>query len=466
MTATRVPAPSVSPLETFRNRTPYPFCPGCGHGSVLDRLDGALVRLGRDPAKVVIVSDIGCSGLSDQYFSTNAFHGLHGRSVTYATGIKLADPSLEVIVVMGDGGTGIGGTHLVNAARRNVGITVLVMNNLNFGMTGGQHSTTTPEGAITSTTPGGNLEHPLDICATVGVNGAGYVYRGTQFDAELTDRLVEAIEQPGFALLDVWELCTAYYVKANRFSRKAMEQLMADLGLQPGVLYRREVAEYAAAYRGAHEGDAETEARERAAIPVEYSSTLESVRSLVVAGSAGGKVRSAARLVGEAAIRSGLWAVQRDDYPVTVQTGHSIAQLVLSPAEMPLLSVTAPDVLVLLSADGRRKATPMLAGMSGDGVVLTVPEFAEVETPARVVVVDPGSAPSRIGRADLALVMLAATVARLDLLPIEALRKAAGHGPFAESNLAAIDAGLAMVGRQERRAVRMPTPADGHPAGS
>ena len=95
---------------------------------------------------MVIVSDIGCSGLSDQYFATSAFHGLHGRSVTYATGIKLANPELTVIVIMGDGGTGIGGTHLINAARRNIGVTVIVMNNLNFGMTGGQHSTTTPEG--------------------------------------------------------------------------------------------------------------------------------------------------------------------------------------------------------------------------------------------------------------------------------------------------------------------------------
>ncbi|HSG79272.1 MAG TPA: thiamine pyrophosphate-dependent enzyme, partial [Acidimicrobiia bacterium] len=145
---------TVTPLETYRNETPYPFCPGCGHGTILDALDEALRRLGRPPEEVVIVSDIGCAGLSDQYFGTSAFHGLHGRSVTYATGIKLARPDLEVVVIMGDGGTGIGGTHLVNAARRNVGITVLVFNNMNFGMTGGQHSTTTPEGSITSTTPG------------------------------------------------------------------------------------------------------------------------------------------------------------------------------------------------------------------------------------------------------------------------------------------------------------------------
>lgn len=427
---------------TFRNALPYPFCPGCGHGSVLDRLDAALVRLGRDPRRVVIVSDIGCSGLSDQYFTTNAFHGLHGRSVTYASGIKLADPSLEVIVVMGDGGTGIGGTHLVNAARRNIGLTVVVMNNLNFGMTGGQHSTTTPEGAITSTTPGGNLEHPLDICATVGVNGAAYVYRGTQWDEELTDHLVEAIQAPGFALLDVWELCTAYFVKANRFNRRTMEALMTDAGLRPGLLFQRDVAEYADAYRRAHAADAPP--AEPRGIPVEFAAALERPLSVVVAGSAGGRVRSAARLVGEAAIRSGLWVTQRDDYPVTVQTGHSLAELVLSPVELPLTTVEAPDVLLVLSEDGLRRARPMLARMSADATVVTVPELADVETEARVVVIDPASTPTRIGRGDLALTMLAATVARLDLLPADALRAAAGSGHFAESNLAAIEAGLAI----------------------
>jgi pyruvate/2-oxoacid:ferredoxin oxidoreductase beta subunit/Pyruvate/2-oxoacid:ferredoxin oxidoreductase gamma subunit len=437
---------AVSPASprTFRNDVPYPFCPGCGHGSVLDRLDAALVRLGRDPRRVVIVTDIGCSGLSDQYFATNAFHGLHGRSVTYATGIKLADPTLEVIVVMGDGGTGIGGTHLLNAARRNIGITVVVMNNLNFGMTGGQHSPTTPEGAITATTPGGNLERPLDICATVGVNGAAYVYRGTQWDERLTDRLVEAIETPGFSLLDVWELCTAHFVQANRFNRRSMEALMADVGLTPGLIYRRDVAEYTDAYRLAHAADRRP--RRGRPIPTEYAARLERPLSWLVAGSAGGRVRSAARLVGEAAVRSGLWAIQRDDYPVTVQTGHSLSELVLSDVELPLTTVAVPDVLLVLSGDGLRRAGPLLDRMRPDGTVVTVPDHAGLETRARVIVLDPVASGVRVKQADLALVLLAAALARLDVLPIDALRAAARASPFATSNLAAVEAGLTLAG--------------------
>jgi len=248
----------ILPKPTLRTEDDYPFCPGCGHGPVLDALNDALVKLGLAPHEVVIVSDIGCSGLSDQYFTTSAFHGLHGRSITYATGIKLQRPDLEVVVIMGDGGTGIGGAHLLSAARRNIGITVLVLNNFNFGMTGGQHSTTTPEDFITPTTPSGNLEHPLDLCATVGVNGAAYAYRGTSFDDDLVDRIVEGIEVDGFSMMDVWDLCTAYFVRNNKFSRRQIDQTMEALGLESGVLYRNERQEFSAAYRrladGQHEG--------------------------------------------------------------------------------------------------------------------------------------------------------------------------------------------------------------------
>jgi len=262
---------------------------------------------------------------------------------------------------MGDGGTGIGGSHLISAARRNVGVTVVVMNNFNFGMTGGQHSNTTPEGSITATTPGGNLEHPIDICATVGVNGAGYVYRGTSFDKELPQRIVEAIQHPGFALLDVWDLCTAYFVPKNKLGRKGLDTTMDILGFEQGVLYQREVADYSEAYRQAAAGMGKR--RDPVTIPIDFESGLEEPLRIVAAGSAGAKVRSAVRLVGLAAIRSGLWATQRDDFPVTVKAGHSISQLVLSPEEMPPVGVAVPDVLVLVSADGLKKVGGMLEAM-------------------------------------------------------------------------------------------------------
>jgi pyruvate/2-oxoacid:ferredoxin oxidoreductase beta subunit/Pyruvate/2-oxoacid:ferredoxin oxidoreductase gamma subunit len=434
---------TVTPLATYRNDSPYPFCPGCGHSSILDRLDQALVRLQVDPRSVVLVTDIGCPGLSDQYFATNAFHGLHGRSITYATGIKLAKPDLTVIVIMGDGGTGIGGAHLLSAARRNIGITVLVLNNLNFGMTGGQHSTTTPEGAVTSTTPGGNLERPLDICATVGVNGAAYAWRGTSFDTDLAERIAEGINEPGFALLDIWELCTAYFVRSNRFSRRAINTAMEELGFARGLLFRRPVDEYAQRYRAAHAGDTATPSQGRRPIPIEFEHRLTTPIELMVAGSAGAKVRSAARLFGEAAIRSGLWVTQRDDYPITVRSGHSISTLTLALEETPVVGAGVPDVLVILSEEGLAKARPTLQQMTATTVVVATPGLVAEPAAARVDVVDPVEDGARVGKAQRALAVLAATLGRLELFPGEALRRAATDGPFAEQNLAAIDAGWA-----------------------
>ncbi len=426
-------------ISSYRNENPYPFCPGCGHGSILDSLNAALVRLALDPARTVIVSDIGCSGLSDQYFSTNAFHGLHGRSVTYATGIKLVDPELTVIVIMGDGGTGIGGTHLLSAARRNIGVTVLVMNNFNFGMTGGQHSTTTPEGAVTSTTPDGNLEHPLDICGTVGVNGAGYVYRGTNFDDGLVDRMVEAISHPGFALLDIWDMCTAYFVRSNKLTRRSLETAMGEL--ESGVLFSRDVSEYSASYRAVHAADRGRASGLIPEIRVAFASGLDRRFLLTAAGAAGARVKSASRLVGEAAIRSGLWASQRDDYPVTVKTGHSISQVLMGPAPSPLAPAGAPDALVLLAPEGLEKARRVLSAMEPGSTVFALPEFRDVETRARKQVVEL----PRISKAAVSLAALAHAVQTLGLFPVEALRESARQGPFADANLSAIEAGLAAV---------------------
>lgn len=453
---------TVTPLATYRNQTPYPFCPGCGHGPILDALNRALVDLEVDPRKVVLVSDIGCSGLSDQYFATNAFHGLHGRSLTYATGVKLARPELTVVVILGDGGTGIGGAHLLNAARRNVGLTVLVFNNFNYGMTGGQHSATTPLGAVTSTTPGGNLERPLDLCATAAVNGAAYVWRGTSFDAELPERIGEALRTPGFALLDVWELCTAFFVPNNRASKRTLSELLERLDFDRGVLARREVAEYSVAYRQAHAAEREAAEAARAgadpdalqaglegALEPRFSSALDRRFHFVVAGSAGDRVRSAVRQLARAGVLSGLWASQRDDYPVTVKSGHSLAELIFSPEPIDYTGIRRPDALLLLSEIGRKKAAGRLARMAEGGVVFVLPEVVEKEElpvppGVRVEVIDPEPWPRGLRKTHLALMTLARAVEELGLLPAQAFAESVrqGRDEHAERNLEALAAGM------------------------
>jgi pyruvate/2-oxoacid:ferredoxin oxidoreductase beta subunit/Pyruvate/2-oxoacid:ferredoxin oxidoreductase gamma subunit len=433
---------TVTALSTYRNDTPYPFCPGCGHHAILDHLNAALVSLQLDPRKVVLVSDIGCSGLSDQYFATSAFHGLHGRSITYATGIKLARPDLKVIVIMGDGGTGIGGAHLLNAARRNIGLTVLVFNNFNFGMTGGQHSTTTPAGAITSTTPGGNLERPLDICATVAANGAGYVWRGTSFDKDLDERIAEAVRSECFALLDIWELCTAYYVPSNHASKKTLATTLDELGLKAGLLHRVSYPEYAAAYREAAAKVGGGPLPAPRPIAPRFASPLDRPFRVVIAGSAGGKVRSAAKLACESALLSGLWAAQRDDYPITVKTGHSIAELIFSPVTIDYTGITRPDAMILLSRDGVSKVSRQLAAMRPEDRVFALPDAGAFTTNARVTSIDPAKAPVRLSAGQLALYSVAYALRDLGVIPVEALEAAATlrHSEHAAENVATIRA--------------------------
>jgi 2-oxoglutarate ferredoxin oxidoreductase subunit beta len=440
-------ATMVTSLATYRNERPYPFCPGCGHAPILDHLNQALVRLQLDTNRVVIVSDIGCAGLSDQYFETNAFHGLHGRSITYASGIKLARPELTVIVIMGDGGTGIGGAHLLSAARRNIGLTVLVFNNFNFGMTGGQHSATTPVAGVTSTTPGGNLEQPLDVCATAVASGASYAYRGTSFDENLPERIAEGIEHSGFSVLDIWELCTAYYVPKNRLTRKSLEETLDRLDFRTGLLQKRDVPEYATAYRAANaEVCGESTIAPRPIAPA-FRATLDRRFTLVAAGSAGGKVGSAVRTLARSAIASGLWAAQRTDFPITVQSGHSVSELILSPQEIHYPGVTRPDALVILSQEGRAKAARYLAAMRQGDRVFALPECADVKTRARVTPIDPKRASVRLARTDVALAVVAAVVQHLGLLPREALEQAVRQsgGAHVDSGVQAIRAGLELV---------------------
>jgi len=423
---------------------PFPFCPGCGHGTILERLDEALVRLDVDPAKLVLVSDIGCSGLSDAYFATNAFHGLHGRSVTYATGIKLANPELRVVVLMGDGGCGIGGHHLINAARRNIGVTVVVFNNLNYGMTGGEHSVSTPPSAVTATTPLGQLERPMDIAATVSVNGASFVARTSTFDGALTDVLVRALENDGFSLVDVWELCTAYFAPANKLSRKAMEETMTTLGLSSGILVDERRPEYARAYRAQRAGIVGEPALPARGLEVRHEARLDRRLSWLFAGAAGKRIGSAAGALARGAVLSGLWATQRNDYPVTVRTGYSLAEVILGPDPVLFTGVATPDVVLDLSVEGHAKVAARIAGLPRGARVYRSPDVPEPETEADVITLDFAGAGWARKKESWALMAAARALRDTDAYPLEALREAVAAGGAATDALAAVDAGHAL----------------------
>jgi 2-oxoglutarate/2-oxoacid ferredoxin oxidoreductase subunit beta len=176
-----------------------------------------------------MVSDIGCSGLFDTFFNTHAFHGLHGRALTYATGLKLARPELNVVVTMGDGGMGIGGAHFLSACRRNLDLTLLVLNNFNFGMTGGQYSATTPGGAQVGSSFLNRLDRPLDVCDVARTAGATYVTRCSSYRKDLPEEIERAIRHEGFSVLDIWGICTGRYIKKNKLTPQMIEEDLQKL---------------------------------------------------------------------------------------------------------------------------------------------------------------------------------------------------------------------------------------------
>lgn len=205
--------------ETYLEQNMWPsiFCQGCGIGTVLNCALRAIDKVGFDIDKTVFVSGIGCSSRIPGYIDADGLHTTHGRAIAFATGIKLANPELEVVVFTGDGDlAGIGGNHFIHAARRNVDMTVICVNNYNYGMTGSQTSPTTPTGGITMTSPYGNIESPFDLSALAIGAGASYVAKWTTAHPHETILAVQkAIEKHGFSFVEVLSPCPVGYGRKN-----------------------------------------------------------------------------------------------------------------------------------------------------------------------------------------------------------------------------------------------------------
>ncbi len=197
---------------------PHVWCPGCGNGILLGSLIRAIDRTGFEKDDIVLVSGIGCSSRLPVYVDFNTLHTTHGRALTFATGVKLANPRLQVIVVMGDGdATSIGGNHFIHAARRNLNLTAIIVNNNIYGMTGGQYSPTTPYGSYSTTSPFGHIEHPFAIAELAVTAGASFVARCTVYHTNLLDELIEkAIYKRGFAVVEVISNCHTQYGRKNK----------------------------------------------------------------------------------------------------------------------------------------------------------------------------------------------------------------------------------------------------------
>lgn len=247
---------------------PNVWCAGCGIGIVMGALIRAIDRIGLDKDDIALVSGIGCTGRMPVYMDFNTIHTTHGRALAFATGLKIARPDMKVITIMGDGDAlAIGGNHFIHAARRNIGITAIVVNNTIYGMTGGQYSPTTPVGAKAATAPYGNIEPPMPICELAKAAGATYVARSTVYHAVELDRFIEqAIRKNGFSLVEAVSYCPTTYgrlnklgttvdmmrqLKENSLSMSAAEKLLPEereRKIIRGVLHDIEKPEYTQLY--------------------------------------------------------------------------------------------------------------------------------------------------------------------------------------------------------------------------
>ncbi len=255
--------------EYFRNnRLPHIWCPGCGNGIIMKAMAKAIAKLELNQDETVIVSGIGCSSRASGYMDFDTLHTAHGRSIPFATGVKLANPKLNVIVITGDGDCmAIGGNHFIHAARRNIDLTVVLFNNHIYGMTGGQASPLTPVAKKATTAPFGTIDRAFDPCAIAKAAGATFVARGTVFHANpLVDIIVQAIQNKGFSLVEAITQCPISYGRQNKLGdATAMLKWMSEnavpsaayeklpeeekQGKYPiGVLYKGEYPEYASEY--------------------------------------------------------------------------------------------------------------------------------------------------------------------------------------------------------------------------
>jgi len=244
---------------------PHLWCPGCGHGTVLNGMLRAIDELGLSKNEIVMVSGIGCSSRISGYVDFHTLHTIHGRALAFATGVKMSRPELNLIVPMGDGDAlAIGGNHFIHAARRNIDITAIVMNNRIYGMTGGQYSPLSGYGTIATTAPYTNIDHDFDIVELAKAAGATFVARTTSYHVhQISDVIKTAILHEGFSVVEIMSQCPTYFGRKN-YSGSAVDMMnwykknTTPIGskakqdnpdlIERGVFVQKEMTEYCSEY--------------------------------------------------------------------------------------------------------------------------------------------------------------------------------------------------------------------------
>ena len=410
------------------NKVKMPFCQGCGHGIIVRSIAKAMEQLGYTNHDTVIVSDIGCSGLVDPLFDTHSIHGLHGRAPALGVGVSLGldNPNKKVIVIQGDGGVTIGLQHVLEAARRNIDITLVVMNNLLYGMTGGQISGLSTQKFKEQRDFEVDVP-PFDIVKLAHASGAAFSARATSIKT-YTDVLKNAIEINGFSIVEFSSLCTSY-------AFKKLDEL-------------QEVFEEAEVYRNeripvrAHHKERKSLLDNLQIIEKEFDSKIEKRVGIVLAGSAGGGVQSAAKLLATTGMFSGLHSTMKGEYPVTVGTGFSIAEVILSTTPVKYTGLETPDVVIIVSDDGWNK---IKGKIKENSTIIFDNSLKNEETESLKNKVIYGDFNRVAGKRGAALAALAYWINDSGMMEIEALKKSVSSHKYSKILIEAIEAGLTVL---------------------
>lgn len=393
-----------------------PFCKGCGHSLMGRAIEKALCNTeSLSPLDVVVVTDIGCVGIIDKQFKTHTVHGLHGRSVGLATGISmgLQDPKKKIIVMIGDGGATIGLHHIIEAAHLNVNMTVIVHNNMLYGMTGGQTSGLTPQGFKTPTMQDGRPDQGMDICRLVNSAGAAYSRRILAL-GDFSDVLKEAFAVDGFSLVEAVELCPSHGVKYN--PGRQLDELTEAAGLSPVLLTNTDRPPHRVC---AMKENSDSLLDSVSSVDARFSHNLTGTIALLLAGSAGEGVQSAAELLANAAISSGLSVTKKGSYPVTVGVGFSLAELIISTEDIDYTSVSNIDAALVSSDDGLKKSLPRLESMTGGKLFID----CSLQDPSTAAEITRNDYRKHLGPRSAALLLAAHFVRQTGFIQMEAFYK-------------------------------------------
>jgi pyruvate/2-oxoacid:ferredoxin oxidoreductase beta subunit len=407
------------------SKAKMPFCQGCGHGIIVRSIAKAMEELGYTKHDTIIVSDIGCSGLVDPLFDTHSIHGLHGRAPALGVGVSLGldNTDKKVIIIQGDGGVTIGLQHVLEAARRNIDVTLVVMNNLLYGMTGGQISGLSTQKFKEQK----NFEvdvPPFDIVKLAHASGAAFSARATSIKT-YTDVLKEGIEVNGFSIIEFSSLCTSYAFKKLDELQEVFEE--AEVYKNERIAVR------------AHHKDTNSLLDRLQRIDAKFDSKIEKSIGVVLAGSAGGGVQSAAKLLATAGMFSGLHATMKGEYPVTVGTGFSIAEVILSTDPVQYTGLENPEVVIIVSDDGWNKVKNKITDNS---IVIIDNSLKNEETESLKNKVIYGDFNRKAGKRGAALAALAYWISDTKTMDIEALKESVSSHKYSSVLLKAIEAGL------------------------